>query len=142
MTDPLSAVPQHHRAPLRRVLDAMRELQGRGATPAEYRIIELRTGVYEMRFFAYPLGITAEHMRAAERMPHVTRVEVNFSAAGSTPEVHGALCVHVDLAGGKRRVIDDEDDESADAASKRRVSTQQREQNTPSWIARLWSGGV
>jgi hypothetical protein len=141
MTDPLSAVPQHHRGPLRRALGALRELQGRGATPGEYRIVELRAGLYEMRFFAFPLGITADHMRAAERMPHVTHVEVNFSLAGSTPDVHGALCVRIDLAGGKRRVIDDELEED-DAASKRRTLASQASQNTPSWIARLWSGGV
>lgn len=139
LDDTLATAPASHRPALRRILQALRELQGRGAMPREHRIIEARRGVYDLRMFAYPLGVTAEQMRAVERMPHVTKVEVSFAMAGTMPDVYGALCVQVNLVDGKRH-IDIEDDATPDpAATRRRVdAADDAGNNSPGWIARLW----
>lgn len=139
LDDTLAAAPSSHRPALRRILQALRELQGRGAMPREHRIIEARRGVYDLRMFAYPLGITAEHMRAVERMPHVTKVEVSFAMAGTMPDVFGALCVQINLVDGKRHIDIDDDAPADPAATRRRVDSADVDNgNSPGWIARLW----
>lgn len=139
MDDALTTAPPQHRPALRRILKALRELQGRGAAPREHRIVESSRGVYDLRMFAYPLGVTAEHMRAVERMPHVCKVEVNFAMAGTAPDVYGALCVRVDLADGKRRI--DDDDAELPPAQRRAVADEPAD-NQPGWISRLWQAAI
>lgn len=138
-----------HRALLHTALSALRTLQGKAAIPREHRIIELTAGIYELRMFSYPLPLTAQHMRAVERLPHVTLVEVNFSVAGVTPGVFGALCVRLDLstaASAKRTasVIDDEA-EADDTFEVPRAApgkpSAAEDKHAESWIGWLFGSG-
>ena len=97
MADLLKSVPRHHRSMVETTLRALRNLQGRPAVPSEHRITEPVSGVYDFSMFGYPLPITIDQLRAAERLLYVTRVHVDFSARGTDPDTCGALCVRLDL---------------------------------------------
>lgn len=137
-----------HRPALRAALATLRKLQGAGAVPLEHRVVELVSGVYDLRMFGFPLPIDAVQMRAAERMPHVINVEFDPSLSGISPNVVGALCVRVDLTslGVDKRaaaaIVDEDDDDIESFDEKRRrgpsKATDAESEGALGWIGRLF----
>lgn len=131
MADDLELAPPHHRKQLAGLLADLRHLQGRSTCPREHKVYRDGSTVYTVRMFAYPLGLTATHLSAVEKMPAVTDVCVNFSLAGNHPEARGALCVRVVL-GDERAAADDDD--GARSVKRRKDEPA----DAPGWMDRLW----
>lgn len=146
MDETLGVARPAHRPLLQTALVALRNLHGRSATPREHRIVELTPGIYDILVFAYPLPLTAQHLRAVERLPHVTLVEISLSVAGITPGIFGALRVRLDLSAAssaKRSAAAAADDETdaEDSAAKRAASAKPSAAESAGalgWIARLF----
>lgn len=134
----LSGVPTAHRGDLERNLRQLQLLQGEHSQPTEHKVYEKAAGEYELQLFDYPQPLTAAHLREAEEMRCVRAVNINFALRG-TGDAWGALVVQMRMSAGRyARDVGDDDDDAAGGDAKR-TRRHDAADESPGWIARLFS---
>lgn len=131
-----------HRAIVEKTIRRLYLLHGSHAPPREHKVFETGANAYELRVYAYPLGITARHLEDVEALPHVTSALVSFHAHGGRPDTAGAIIVQLQLeprpaAHTKRDIADSDADWPSATRPRHTEPAAHTADNEPSWIQRM-----